>query len=517
VGIEIGLYAMTKSHLSFGSRPRRAIAGALVVAIVGVGASVSYAQQPHEPTPVAESAANDELQSGDMSVALAGDLEQGTDAKLEEQALDAQMFDEQTPDQAVDRIAVDQTGVDQTGGEERVAAEPAVTDDDASVGEMRRPPSTVDNRRPFYVMGHNTNTMQEVRDAVNAGANAIEPDLNYDEATDTLIVSHGKISAGRSHQAKVEAARFDKYLAELVQFATEPGNGRNLALVYIDSKIEGGRLGQRTLELVHAAYDRAGLTLPTIYAVGSLPMTNFFDTMGPNLRSYEGAIVDEEDNADVVDAVLKSKRVARRSYGDGIAPWLPGPNVRTSVERGLAIKATSGSIAHVNVWTLVNDSRMRDYVRAGVDSMITDDLSGLRRILAEPEFASTRRIAVRSDDPFNVGRPAYALTVKTGTRWGAGTDAHITFTLRGTTSTVTQVMDSSYVKHMENGDTNFVSFFGTDIGTPLSVSVSIDNAGNGPTWDLAFIEVRHLGDPRTYRASFGTWISGNSGAGRLLA
>jgi hypothetical protein len=324
---------MTNSHLCFGSRPRRAIAGAIVMAIVGVGASVSGAQQPHEPTPVAEAAVNDERQSGDMSVAIASDLEQGTDAKVREQALDAQMVDEQRPNGAVDQMANNRTSIS-----EPVVAEPAVTDDDP-VGD---PPTAVaDSRHPFYVTGHNTNTMQEVRDAVNAGANAIEPDLNYDALTDTLIVSHDAIPLGPSHHAKVEAARFDKFLAELAQFATEPGNGRNLALVYIDSKIEGGRLGQRTLEFVHAAYDRAGLTLPTIYAVGSLSMTTFFDTMGPNLRPYEGAIVDEDDNANIVDAVLKSKRVARRSYGDGIAPWLPGPNVRTSVERGLAIKAAS--------------------------------------------------------------------------------------------------------------------------------------------------------------------------------
>ena len=51
--------------------------------------------------------------------------------------------------------------------------------------------------RPFYVIGHNTNTIPEVLDALKHGCNALEPDVNvYDANEGKLCISHGEGSAG---------------------------------------------------------------------------------------------------------------------------------------------------------------------------------------------------------------------------------------------------------------------------------------------------------------------------------
>ena len=43
----------------------------------------------------------------------------------------------------------------------------------------------------FYAIGHNTNTIQEVQEALQAGANGLEPDINiYSQYPGELCISH---------------------------------------------------------------------------------------------------------------------------------------------------------------------------------------------------------------------------------------------------------------------------------------------------------------------------------------
>src|SRR5262245_47741541 len=48
--------------------------------------------------------------------------------------------------------------------------------------------------RPFYVIGHNTNSTDEVKDVLALGANAIEPDVNIysNRSRPGLCISHGE-------------------------------------------------------------------------------------------------------------------------------------------------------------------------------------------------------------------------------------------------------------------------------------------------------------------------------------
>src|SRR5689334_5273805 len=46
--------------------------------------------------------------------------------------------------------------------------------------------------RPFYIIGHNTNSIQEIKNALLIGANAIEVDVNvYEDQQDTFCISEG--------------------------------------------------------------------------------------------------------------------------------------------------------------------------------------------------------------------------------------------------------------------------------------------------------------------------------------
>jgi PLAT/LH2 domain len=120
--------------------------------------------------------------------------------------------------------------------------------------------------RPFYVVGHNPNTISEVKDALNAGANAIEPDVNVFESDPTkLCISHSGGDAGDP---------------SLVQFLTDLHTvalqNPQLALIVFDCKPDT-TTPSFGLELLNAIRTNLTFDIPlnVILSVSSLPNANY--------------------------------------------------------------------------------------------------------------------------------------------------------------------------------------------------------------------------------------------------
>src|SRR5262249_47761162 len=138
-------------------------------------------------------------------------------------------------------------------------------------------------------------------------------------------------------------------------------------------------------------------------------------------------------------------------------------------------------------------------------------------------------MATTADDPFAIDgatidgqgketvthtRDGYDLEVKTSDVLGAGTDAHLTFTLHGkkngvaTSASIT--IDSQYPNEMERNDTNYVFIPSGDLGDLQSVTVFNDGSGGlfsafNSEWNLDYINVRseaYLGKGAFLHADF---------------
>jgi glycerophosphoryl diester phosphodiesterase len=95
--------------------------------------------------------------------------------------------------------------------------------------------------RPFYIVGHNPNTIADVHAALDAGANAIEPDVNvYDDHEDQLCISH--------EEGDADAPSLSQFLMDLHDVAV---NRPELALVVFDCKPKVAT-AQRGATLLHA-------------------------------------------------------------------------------------------------------------------------------------------------------------------------------------------------------------------------------------------------------------------------
>ena len=353
--------------------------------------------------------------------------------------------------------------------------------------------------RPFYILGHNPNTISAVKQALADGANAIEPDVNvYDDHPDQLCISHGEGDSG--------APSLVQFLTDLHQVAID---FPQLALVVFDCKPKVAT-AQHGLELLtairkHLTFDNQ---LNVIISVGDLSMTAIFDQIKTGLGPREGLMIDEENDPIAVSNFFTAAGVTNQCFGNGISVLnsILGPNVRPSMERACEFRAASNRTRFIYVWTVNDDDLQREYIRIGVDGIITDDVAQLAGIVKESEFTSLIRRATRLDDPLIPANFAYGLQVHTGDKWMGGTDANVTFTLTGANGSSSKTVNTKLTRRMERNDWNYVTLPSVDLGALLSLTVQRDNQGNAPDWFLDRVIVESYRYGTTKQAFFNRWI-----------
>jgi glycerophosphoryl diester phosphodiesterase len=357
--------------------------------------------------------------------------------------------------------------------------------------------------RPFYVIGHNPNTIAKVNAALNVGANAIEPDVNvFKDHPDQLCVSHGE---GQSSDPSLQ-----RFLKDLHTVAIERPE---LALVRFDCKpkVATAEHGATLLNAI-----RTLLTFDTkvniIISVSDLSQTAIFNSIKADLLPREGLMIDEENDPIAVSNFFTNAGVTNQSFGNGISILneILGPNVRPSMERACEFRAATNRIKYIDVWTVQDDDLLHRYIHIGVDGIITDNVPKLRNIMSENQIQPLIRLATRNDDPLRPANFAYGLEVHTGDVAMAGTDAIVTFTIKGQSGVSSITVDTKPPYRMERNHWNFVTLQSPDLGVLHSLTVQRDNSGNAPDWFLDRIRVRSFRFSTSTEAVFNRWIDTTS-------
>jgi glycerophosphoryl diester phosphodiesterase len=375
--------------------------------------------------------------------------------------------------------------------------------------------------RPIYILGHNTNTIEHVKGALGAGANALEIDVTaYETDLSVLCVDHAGLLGDSPGSAA--APRFDDFLMALRDLAR---GQHELALVVLDCKPPAAtpQHGPGMLGMVRRLFSNetgVNVIISVSDVTSSNPYrldgTSLFDKIALGLGPREGLMIDQTDNPDEVAAIFRRLGFPRFCYGYGTSDPLSDQGAmvyRHSIERACWMSATLDAPRFVYAWTVNDRTDQEIYLEVGVNGIIADPdgIANLKTILGRPENAARYRLAARSDNPLLPANAAYGLTVVTSDIEHAGTDANLTFTLTGANATAAVTIDSNYNERMEQGSTNFVVLPAPDLGTPQSITVSRDDSGNAPDWHLASIEVQSRRYGGSKKAMFDCWI-GNSGA-----
>ncbi|MEO5992464.1 MAG: PLAT/LH2 domain-containing protein [Arthrobacter sp.] len=338
--------------------------------------------------------------------------------------------------------------------------------------------------RPFYVVGHNPNTVADATEAVTNGANGLEPDVQvYEDHPGQLCISHGT--------GEPSAPSVADYLIGIHQLAQA---NPQLSLLVFDCKPEvtspdhGFELLLAIRE--HLTFDN---DLNVILSIGNRDDNQgaFFDRIVDILGPREGLMIDAENDAAAVSNYFTSRGVGHQGYGNGISfmNFILGPYYRYTLEAACGIRAAAARPAFIYVWTVNAHDELREYIRIGVDGAITDDPRDLRDIAAEGQFSSLIRLATRADNPFKPANFGYGLHIHTADKWMAGTDANVTFTLTGAAGSASKTVNTELIKRMESDDWNWVTIPSGDLGALQTLTVQRDNDGNAPDWFLDRIEV----------------------------
>jgi hypothetical protein len=373
-------------------------------------------------------------------------------------------------------------------------------------------------------VGHNPNSIDDVNAALDAGANAIEPDVNvYSKGGYDLCISH--------NEGDADAPSLAQYIEDLRGVALRRPE---LALVVFDCKEEMIKAAPHDLasELLSLIQDRlTPVGLNVIISIADLKNIYFFDQIRNRLGPRVGVMVDSDNDPNAVSNAFHG--VANECYGNGItdvgrAPTF-APHIRPSIERACALRAELGQIKFIYTWSLGLEDvfAMEEYIRIGVDGIIagfrpevfdSPSVTMLRAVAGDGRFQSMIRLATREDNPFTPSNAAYALTVHTDSRHNAGTDANVTFTVTGTFGSSSKTVDTSLIGslgggvpgRMENG-LDYVTLPSTDLGDLKSITVQRDDQGNAPGWYLNWIRVQSFRyGVSSKQAFFERWIDTTS-------
>jgi PLAT/LH2 domain len=130
----------------------------------------------------------------------------------------------------------------------------------------------------------------------------------------------------------------------------------------------------------------------------------------------------------------------------------------------------------------------------------------------EPGFEKGRakdsRVAITS---LAAGQVTYKITIQTSTLADAGTDANVYIRLFGP-STITPIwlLDNPNRNDFERGSTDVFYLTSPDLSALTSLSISQDNTGNKPGWNISWITVQNMSTGQQWYFPACRWLAKDS-------
>jgi hypothetical protein len=255
--------------------------------------------------------------------------------------------------------------------------------------------------RRFYLIGHNPNSVAAAARCLEAGANAIEPDVCFESARDTFYV-HEKIPLIPAWILRLFRRRLTlrQYLAGLKAYLARTGRGRQLALIALDLKPPYTYDLNRLAALVEAEFgaDFPGTAiLVTASDPDAMPWLATLAAGTPR----RGVGVDQHATARAVHEFFRTRPLPY-TYANGTSlPLVPTTWWLKHIRRAVALDASGPGAGFrlVYAWTVNARRSMRRFLDTEVDGTITDKVARLRGLL-RAEYADQYVLATAADDPF---------------------------------------------------------------------------------------------------------------------
>jgi hypothetical protein len=369
-------------------------------------------------------------------------------------------------------------------------------------------------KRKFYIIAHNPNTIAEAKAYLEAGANALEPDI---------CVSNGKFFVSHDHSPSsnpfTDEHNLVAYLKALRRLIIAEGKKINLALIMWDFKDADAPISINTfMQVVYDNFSKfpecAGIAMGVTN--GSLAHIDFLTKYNPlmsdgHTMTNVAVGIDEEKHASDVSAAFALGRQARYSYANGIITTGIKLGVFESMLAAKGVQATDPGLKLIYTWVMADSDAMRDFLHIGIDGIIVNlgTVPTLKAMLLEKDFAPKFELAKVGYNPWSAPAiPTYFAEIHTADVYLAGTDAVIQFNLIGTGGALDTTLNADYKDVLEQAQTDVITFDGANIGTITSLKATALTSDISSDWLPTMIKVTSNADSNVAFFNYGAddWL-----------
>ncbi|KAJ3225503.1 hypothetical protein HDU78_010638, partial [Chytriomyces hyalinus] len=395
-----------------------------------------------------------------------------------------------------------------------------------SSGDLPPTPTPSKRIRPFWVVGHNPNTMEEVQKFIDQGANALEPDFAYRSyGGGAIAICH---SANPEKECGTQDQTAQDYLNKLREKLTaQPDKISTIMLDIKTSLVRAPTSFGAPMKLMNLIHNLTqSIPLNIMYSVSSLDEAKVFFTpeFVKNLGPKEGIYIDYENQPQVVLDYYKSINAPRYGYGNGISFANPGqdlwaPNIRPSIREAAWYQAATGQGQSVGTWTSNARTDQLDFIRGGVSSIIVDTSKGssdpyvrgiqslISLIKLNSEVKSLVRFGTIKDNLWtsNLGRYALSINVAQAVKTVGRDRDLVTFTLVGAKGRASCIVDYSYANRLDIDNPTYATIISEDLGklskiiveSPVSTKMIVRVVSASYKQDMQFSDFADISNGKT--------------------
>lgn len=253
--------------------------------------------------------------------------------------------------------------------------------------------------RRFYLIGHNPDSVAAAARCLEAGANALEPDVCYEPAEDDFFV-HERIPLVPTWILRLfrKVPTLEQYLGGLKTYLAESGRGTQLALIAFDLKPPFSYDLERLAAVVRAAFSADFPGTAILFTVSDPAAMPWLATLAPVSKMAVG--VDGNAPPEEVDGFFRT-RPLRYAFADGTSvPLLPTTCYLGRIRRAIVLRATGPGPGFrlVYAWTVNSTRSMKAFLDGDVDGLITDRVERLREVL-RTTYADRYTLASAGENP----------------------------------------------------------------------------------------------------------------------
>lgn len=332
-------------------------------------------------------------------------------------------------------------------------------------------------KRAFFIIGHNPNSIEEAKEFLDNGANALEPDIVC--ADGQFYVSHIPRLSYKN------ILTLPEYLQNLKALLLE--GKYNVALIIWDIKTVNFD-PNHFMDVVKENFSGAimdGIAMLITHS-DDHDFLNKFTGQFHNV----GVGLDESNlSPSQIESIFTNANQRNFSYADGITTLLKKPVVYKNITEAQFCRYENepNSFGLVYTWVMRKESSLRKFLDIYVDGIMVEvnTVRLLKKLIDNPPYNEVYESAQNGYNPFAaVTIPKYKLSVETKDELMAGTDAQILFTLTGVggQSLKRLPFDGSVTGALERGSITNILVEGLDLGEIKSLEVKALTDGMAADW-----------------------------------